>query len=153
MSLNNSENSKRSLPQQTQDNLSSDNAMPGEYLVEAAFTLHASPLPPPETIERYERVMSGAFDRILTMAEKDLQAKIEHDSETLTICGCNVRSGWFYAHCGQTFGFVSVVLYFAGLLLSIWYNNTVVFGALFCAGAITGLARLVRSFQNKGEKP
>jgi uncharacterized membrane protein len=148
MSLNNSDNSRRNLPQ-AQDNILSDNALPGEYLVEAAFTLHASPLPPPETIERYERVMSGAFDRILTMAEKDLQAKIEHDGETLTICGHNVRSGWFYAHCGQIFGFVSVVLFFAALMLSICYNNTVVFGALFGAGAIAGLARLVRSFQNK----
>jgi uncharacterized membrane protein len=149
MSLNNSENIRQNLPQQPQDNLLSDKAVPSEYLVEAAFSLHSSPLPPPEMIERYERVMSGAFDRILTMAEKDLQAKIEHDGEALTILGHNVRSGWFYAHCGQIFGFTSVILYFAALMVSICYNNTVVFGALLSAGAIAGLARLVRSFQSK----
>jgi uncharacterized membrane protein len=142
MTQNNSENSKQNLTEEVQQS---------EYLVESAFTLHASPLPPPETIERYERVMSGAFDRILTMAEKDLQAKIEHDGKSLTIWGRSEHSDNIFAHCGQTFGFVSVVLYFAALMLSIVYDNTVVFAALFCAGAFAGLARLVRSFQSKGE--
>ena len=35
--------------------------------VMAALTLHAGPLPPPETVERYESVLPGAFDRILTL--------------------------------------------------------------------------------------
>jgi uncharacterized membrane protein len=152
MTQNNREKTGQNLPQQTENNFLSNDPTQNEYHVETAFTLHVGPLPPPETVERYERIMAGTFDRILTMAEKAQQSKIEYNGEVLTILGSNVRSGWFYAHCGQTFGFVSVVLFFAGLLLTIWNNNTVLFGALFCAGAITGLARLVRSFQVKDEK-
>jgi hypothetical protein len=34
-----------------------------------------------------------------------------------------------------------------------YLNNETMFCTLFGAGAFAGLARLVRSFQNKGEKP
>ena len=108
--------------------------------VMTALTFHAGPLPPPETVERYELIMPGAFDRILTMAEKEQQNKFEHN-----------RSGWRFAHCGQMFAFAVVVIYFAILGMTVWFDNTPMFVALFCVGAFAGLANLIRSFQNKGE--
>jgi uncharacterized membrane protein len=104
----------------------------------AALTLHAGPLPPPETVERYEFVLPGSFDRILTMAEREQQNKFEQN-----------RSGWVFAHCGQIFGFVTIVIYFAILALTVWFENTTMFTALFAAGAFAGLSRLIRSYQRK----
>ena len=124
--------------------------------VMATLTLHAGPLPPPETVERYELVMSGAFDRILTMAEQEQQNTFEHNrtvlgqySTELEIYGRNCHSNNLFAHFGQAFGFASVVFYFAILALTVWFDNTTMFTALFCVGAFAGLARLVRSYQNK----
>jgi uncharacterized membrane protein len=107
----------------------------------ASLTLHAGPLPSPEMVERYELVLPGAFDRILTMAEKEQQAGFEHN-----------RSGWFFAHCGQVFGFAVVVIYFVILGMTVWFNNTAMFVAVFSAGAVAGLPSLVRSFQSKNGK-
>lgn len=37
--------------------------------------------PPPDAIERYEKVSSGSFDRLITMAEKQQDASIEGNRE------------------------------------------------------------------------
>ena len=112
----------------------------------ASLTLHSGPLPPPETVERYELVLPGAFDRILTMAEQDQRNEFELS-----------RSGWRFAHWGQFFGFVSVLIiiipYFAVLVFTIWLDNFAMFGAVLGAGVLAGLPALVRSFQKKGDKP
>ena len=120
--------------------------------IRASLTVHEGPLPSPETVERYERVLPGAFDRILTMAEKEQQNTFEQRSIELTLYGRNASSKILFAHCGQIFGFASVVFYFSILALTVWFGNTTMFTALFCAGAFAGLARLVRSFQNKNGK-
>ena len=109
--------------------------------VMAALTLLAGPLPPPETVERYEVVLPGSFDRILTMAEQEQQNKFEHN-----------RSGWRFALRGQVFGFVSVfmviILYFTALGLTIWFDNLTMFSVVCATGALAALPQLVRSFQN-----
>jgi uncharacterized membrane protein len=97
--------------------------------------------------------MPGAFDRILTRAEQEQQNKYEHNGKVLAIHEHDNRSGWKYALWGQFFGFISVLIiiipYFVVLGLTVWYDNKPLFFAVFAAGAITGLARLVRSFQKK----
>ena len=125
----------------------------------AALTLHAGPLPPPEAVERYELVMSGAFDRILTMAEQEQQngfernrTVLEHSGTVLAIHEQDMRSGWFFAHCGQFFAFFTVVIYFTLLGLTIWFDSLTMFATVIGAGAIAGLPALVRSFQKKQEK-
>jgi uncharacterized membrane protein len=133
------------------------NQLPGSLAtIKAELTWHAGPLPPPETVERYELVLPGAFDRILTMAEKDQQDKFEYnrkvfelDATKLAIQSRRESAKNLFAHCGQIFGFVTVIVYFSILALTVWFNNTTMFAVLFGAGAFAGLARLVRSFQKK----
>ena len=119
--------------------------------IRASLTLHAGPLPPPETVERYESVLPGAFDRILTMAENDQRDKFEHNRKFLTVYEHDNRSNWKFAHSGQIFGFATVVIFFSLLGYSMWIENITMFGLLFGAGAFAGLAQLVRSYQSKGE--
>jgi uncharacterized membrane protein len=72
------------------------------------------------------------------MAEREQQNKFAQN-----------RSGWIFAHCGQIFGFVTVFTFFVILGLTVWFENTTMFTALFAAGALAGLSRLIRSYQRK----
>jgi uncharacterized membrane protein len=117
--------------------------------IKAELTVHAVTLPPPETVERYESVQPGAFDRILTMAENDQRDKIEHNGRFLKVFEHDNRTYWTFALRGQLFGFVVVVMYFVILGMTVWFNNVTMFCVVFTAGAIAGLPPLVRAFQNK----
>jgi uncharacterized membrane protein len=52
---------------------------PGTGLVglQQAVQIWQSPYPPPDAVERYEKICPGAFDRILAMAERLQAAQIE----------------------------------------------------------------------------
>ena len=139
------------------ENPSSEGNVLSEIQIRAE--LHAGHLPPPDILERYERMQSGTLDRLLTIVEKEQQNKfghnekvIEYQFEVLAIRGQNDRSDNVFAHCGQIFGFVTVVMFFSALAYSMWLNNMTMFCTLFGAGAFAGLANLVRSFQNKNGK-
>ena len=124
--------------------------------IKASLTVHVGSLPPPEAVERYELVMPGSFDRILTRAEQEQQNKFEHNRAVLAVHEHDVRSGWKFALLGQLFGFVSVLIvvipYFVILGLTVWFDNLAMFSAVLGAGILAGLPALVRSFQNKGKK-
>ena len=151
MSQNNNQNLESSLQQQAP-------ASPDQVSVTIRATTQwqSGSLPPPSILREYEVAIPGAGNRLLTMAEQSQQADIDYDSRTLaihertlTIREHNERGNRIFAQCGQVFGFVAVVLYFAVLALAVWNNNTTIFGILFSAGAVAGIARLVRSFQKK----
>ena len=124
--------------------------------IKASLTVHVGSLPSPEAVERYEQVMPGSFDRILTQAEQEQQNKFEHNRTVLGVHEHDVRSGWKYALCGQLFGFISVIIivipYFVVLGLTVVDNNFAMFSAVLGAGILAGLPALVRSFQKKREK-
>jgi len=119
--------------------------------IKAELTLHSGLLPPPETVERYELVLPGAFDRILTVVEEQQRATIAREDRLLTVHERDSSSNRIFAHCGQIFGFTIVVLFFVLLGFTVWINNVAMFSAVFAAGAIAGLPPLVRSFQKKSE--
>jgi uncharacterized membrane protein len=119
--------------------------------IKASLTVHVGSLPPPEAVERYEQVMPGSFDRILTRAEQEQQNKFEHNRTILAVHEHDVREGWKFAHCGQFFAFFLIVIYFSLLGLTIWFDSLTMFATVIGAGALAGLPALVRSFQNKGK--
>ena len=115
MSQNNSENSESSLTQQTAAESPSSGVLSE---IQFRAELHAGPLPPPDVLERYERMQPGTLDRLLTMAEKEQQARIDHNTKAgeykfkaLELRGRNDRSDNMFAHFGQTFGFATVEYY------------------------------------------
>jgi len=122
----------------------------------ASVSIHSGTLPSPETVERYEMIMPGTFDRILTLAEKEQESKIKLNHDTLDIVANREKSISTSVLCGLTFGFVSVILivplYFGALGLTIWFDNLTMFGAIAGAGVIAGLPALVRSFQNVAKR-
>ena len=76
--------------------------------VQAALTImrsetYSGPIPPPEALARYEEIQPGTADRILKMAEKQQEHRM--DLESKVIGGQVIQS-----KRGQAFGFVSVLL-------------------------------------------
>jgi len=150
MSQNNNENSESYLPEVP------GNPEPRELDMQFRAELHSGPLPPPDVLERYERIQKDTLNRLLTMAEKDQDAKIAHNNKAveykfkvLALHEQNDRSDNSFSHKGQTFGFATVFTFFVILGMTVWLDNTTMFVALFCAGAFAGLAQLIRSYQRK----
>jgi len=132
--------------------LVSDNENPPPVFT-ASVSIHSGTLPSPETVERYEAIMPGVFDRILTMAETEQASKIQLNRDSLDAVIHSKRTISESVLRGQIFGFISVIIivpsYFAVLALTVWCNNLTMFGIISGAGVIAGLPSLVRSFQKK----
>jgi len=69
------------------------------------------PYPPPEAIERYEKVLPGSFNRLIAMAEQLQTAQIEQSNQALESTQADSRRG-----------------HWLGFLVS----GFAIFGALFC---------------------
>src|SRR5262245_17502482 len=69
-------------------------------LVQHTQTLHQGPIPSPEAFEAYERVLAGAADRILKMAES--QAIHRQGLERFA-----VRGDFFKAMMGTVLGYIA----------------------------------------------
>ena len=125
--------------------------------IQITTELHAGPLPSPDTIERYERLQPGTLDRLLTMAENDQHAKIDRGSRVIDyhnrMLTAQESREWLsaiFAQCGQVFGFITVLIFFAILAYSMYLGSEWMFGVILGAGALAGIVQLVRSFQNRG---
>jgi len=55
----------------------------GAIVAAVQETQWSAPIPPPEAIRQYEETLRGAFDRILTMAEKEIAARHEQGAKML----------------------------------------------------------------------
>src|SRR5262245_30403851 len=84
------------------------------HVVRHSQTIHQGPLPTPEAFERYNRVLPGAADRILRMAER--QAAHRQDLESRALKGDLVKAmmGTVLAYItfgGSMFGAVYLLLH------------------------------------------
>jgi uncharacterized membrane protein len=73
------------------------------------------PYPPPDAVERYERVLPGTFDRMLAMAERLQASQIEQSSRALEYNRQSNRRG-------QWLGFVVTVLAVCGAVACLAYD-------------------------------
>ena len=99
------------------------------------------PIPPSNEFAKYEEILPGAADRLLTMAEKEQSNRHEFQN--------NLSKNSFYLQKrGQTFGFCIAVIGLIGgaYLLS---TGSVIAGSVF--GAI-GLSPLVKTFVSSDNK-
>lgn len=128
--------------------------------VSRQVTAHSGPLPAPETLEGYEEVLPGAAERILRMAEKqqdgrlDLEARqldadIDHRDEMARIQR-RVHTGAFISdYLGQLFGFLVALLSLGfAAYAGIWRDNWVVAG-LFLSLPVVGMIQAVRGMNSK----
>lgn len=89
------------------------------------------PLPPPETLERYNLIVPGAAERILSMAE--VQARHRQQLE-LKIIESDIRNARTGLHYGLIIGLVSIM----GGVLCIWSGHEIG-GSILGGVGLTGL--------------
>lgn len=102
---------------------------------------YAGPLPPPEAFEKYERILPGAADRILKLAENQAAHRQKQQTRIL----------WhqiILAHGGQFCAFVLASLGLSGAIYCAYIGQPL--AALFAS--IGGLACVISPFLNHFNK-
>ena len=102
--------------------------------------------PPPDAVERYEVALPGSFDRIIRMAERQLDASVEGASEARHYLREDSRRGHWL-------GWSVTVAALAGAVTCAFIGQPWVAGALV-AVPVMGVAKaLIDSSQNKPAAP
>jgi uncharacterized membrane protein len=74
------------------------------------------PYPPPEAVERYEKVLPGTFNRLIAMAEQLQSSQIEQSKLALEFAQANsARGHWL--------GFAGMGLAIFGALVCVWFGE------------------------------
>jgi len=82
-------------------NLGQAQGVPAAVLASLANTMQIQTriwqgqLPPPEAMEQYERILPGAFDRLLRMAEKQQDGQIENIAQAQRYASSDVKRGHY----------------------------------------------------------
>ena len=115
---------------------------------------YSGTLPPPDFFAGYNRVVPTAAERILVMAEEQQRSSISKDDRLLTIQEKNEEADREFAKYGQFVSFICtmsvIVVGSIVMILSLFMDNQTPFYWVFSAGALFGLAKIIRSFQTKG---
>lgn len=100
---------------------------------------HNSQFPPPETAERYERLYPGAFDRILTMAEKKQDAEISRQD-------CGLKASISDTRRAHWMGFsISGIALIGGFGLVCLGHSAAGLSIILCYGIGAGLSFFLRT--------
>ena len=102
------------------------------------------PLPHPEHLERYERVLSGAADRIIRMAEKEQSHRQKLESGVIT---------WNAAEdiLGRVSGLLVSIGFIVGAVVCAYLDQPLVGVAMVGAGAAGIITALVRGREETEE--
>ena len=104
--------------------------------------LWQGPYPPPEAVERYDKVHPGAFARILTMAENMQAAQIDQSKIALGNAHSDIRRGHWL---GFSIGALALI---GAVVIGLWGNAWL--AAAFLAVPVMGLAKaLVESTRQR----
>jgi uncharacterized membrane protein len=96
-----------------------------------AITHHSGPLPSPEVIEKYNSAITNGADRIMLMAEKQQEHRIELEKST-------IKEQLLQSRRGQTFGLIIGITSILASVTCILLGHDWP-GAVIGAGGITGL--------------
>ena len=113
------------MPRKKNNKVSKSNPRMVESRMTAISSSFSGPLPPPNILDGYERVLPGSADRIITMAEEQL--KHRHNLEK-SVIKSNIRN----EGVGMVFAFIlTLTLMFFGGYLIINEKETAGYFAVF----------------------
>ena len=107
---------------------------------------HHGPLPHPEHLERYEHIVQGAADRIISMAEKEQAHRQKLESRVVDWSIAGDRFG-LVSGCLVSFGFI------AGGMVCAYLDQPVVGVAMVGSSAAGIITALVRGREKTEETP
>ncbi len=99
------------------------------------------PLPPPEDFEKYEKVLFGAADRIMSMAEREQQIHAKGQNAALANDKKRIN---FATLLG--FGLLAI----AGI--AVWNGNSIIALPLGLIGAVSAMFRTWLNFREKSKQ-
>ena len=70
----------------------------------------SGPLPSPDALERYNAVLPNAAERIMIMAEKEMEHRHQREIETMKQDGVLLEKRWRLAVTSMILGFVCVIV-------------------------------------------
>ncbi|MDX2161350.1 MAG: DUF2335 domain-containing protein [bacterium] len=107
-----------------------------------AVEVSSGPLPSPKVLKGYEEVLPGSAERILTMAEKQLDHRQKMESAV-------VYQGLSQARLGLIFGFIILLIVVVGAIGLLLLQRTLEGFALVITAAVGAAAILIRA-QRRG---
>lgn len=128
------------IPQELQEFMDELEALPKEDKARAILSITRSsyrgPIPPPELLEGYERILPGSADRIIAMTERQQNHRIDLEATVVT---SNAKD----AHLGVIFAFILGLLVIGGGIAIILMDKGAALGSAF---SFVGLATLLGTF-------
>lgn len=116
-----------------------------EYAAAAYKETHFSgPLPPPEALAKYDQVVPGAAERIMQMAEKEMQHRHDTDNKT-------TKSIIWTTVISIVFAFLSVLILCAIVVYALYKGYSTVAGVI-ATGAIAAVAGIFLHRKNSDKK-
>jgi uncharacterized membrane protein len=83
------------------------------HVIQQQTYLHQGPLPPPDSFAGYERVLPGAAERIMALAEREHHARIENINLSVRSQVHVVRMGQWLAFLLAMVSVVAAIVFFA----------------------------------------
>lgn len=110
---------------------------------ERQHTIISGPLPPPELLQRYERLTPGAVEVILDMAQEEQRSRLKLNEATHATIDRDNKDERAAEKRGQWMAFTLVlVAIMAALLMSYWGNH--VAGAILAGAPLASvLAKII----------
>ena len=100
----------------------------------AAMQLYSGPIPPANELKKYEEILPGAADRILTMAEEQSAHRRKMENKMLE---ANIKA----EKIGQSLGFaIFLIALIAGIILIILNKDAI--GLITSLGSLTAIVGL-----------
>ena len=96
---------------------------------------HVGPLPDPETLEGYARLIENGAERIMQMAERQQEHRIAIEKQA-------IKSQLHQSATGQTYAIIIALVFIASSLTCALFNQTVIAGIL----GVSGLSGIVTAF-------
>lgn len=83
--------------------------------------MFSGPLPPPDVLERYDDIVPGGADRLLSMVEKEQSHRLEMKGKLVDCQVTDIAGARKQTSRGQAFGLVlGLSIIFAGILMTYW---------------------------------
>lgn len=124
MSKNKSRDRNKFIPQTNKTTLQQN---PRSIIIGQQYT---GPIPPPEALEKYEKVLPGLADRIVKQAEAQTGHRIKQEDKVIS-------SDILNSKLGLIFGFIIGMVGVVGGFVMVYLGKDV--GWLFSGGALVGL--------------
>jgi uncharacterized membrane protein len=91
------------------------------------------PYPPPEAVERYEKILPGTFDRMIGMAERLQEAQIAEANRSQNFLHADQKRGHYL-------GAATTILAMVGALIAVYLRSELVAG-LFLSVPVMAVAK------------